>query len=81
MTKNNQSKGRRDNTNGKQQVHDHEQQPQKHNKRCNNYKNGDIGCENVLNWKKTKVVKPLSQANVVHEDKEKEKYVKIDDGK
>jgi hypothetical protein len=43
--------------------------------------NGDIGHENVLSPKKTKVVEQHFQANVVHEDKEKEKYVGIDDKK
>jgi hypothetical protein len=43
--------------------------------------NGDIGDKNVLSPKKTKVVEQHFQANVVHEDKEKEKYVGIDDKK
>jgi len=42
--------------------------------------NGDIKCENVLN-QKTKVVKQQFQANVVHEDKEEEKYIKTYDKK
>jgi hypothetical protein len=36
LTKNNQSKGRLDNTNGEQWAHNHEQQPWKRNGRCNN---------------------------------------------